>query len=56
VVIEQVPRDLTFYNQRKWPELARKPDLQPNSARFATAAFARPVRVLIRGTELLAPS
>lgn len=56
VVIEQAPRGLTFYNQRKWSELARRPDLQPNSARFATAAFARPVRVLIRGTELLPPA
>lgn len=56
VVIEQVPRGLTIYNQSKWPELARNPDLQPNSAQFATAAFARPVRVLIRGTELLPPS
>lgn len=50
VVIEQVPRGFTFYNLSR-PEGAAA-NQQLHSAGFAKTAFARPVRVLIRGTEL----
>jgi hypothetical protein len=54
VVIEQVPRGLTFYNLNK-PK-GEQANQKDNGALFATAAFALPVRVLIRGKELIVPA
>jgi hypothetical protein len=54
VVIEQVPRGLTFYNLNK-PE-GEQANQKDNGALFATTAFARPVRVLIHGTKLIEPA
>ena len=49
LVIEQVPRGFNFYNLSK-PE-GQMANMMAAGADFAAAAFAKPVRVLIRGSE-----